>query len=48
MRIGISTPASARRFLSAMHYTAAPAGDLPEIDRAVERLKRAIERKSGC
>ena len=45
MRIGITTPASARRFLSAAHYTAAPAGDLPDIDRAVERLKRAIRAK---
>ena len=41
-RKGIVSPSAARRFLSAQYYTPASANDLPDIDRAVERLKRAI------
>ena len=44
-RKGILTAAEAQRFLSADHYTPASANDLPDIDRAVERLKRAIADK---
>ncbi len=44
-RLGITTPASAQRFLSAANYAPAPATDLPDIDRAVERLQRAIRAK---
>ncbi len=45
VRIGITSPASAQRFLSAANYSPAPAADLPDIDRAVERLERAIRAK---
>ena len=41
-RRGITTPAAAQRFLSAAAYSPAPASDLPDIDRAVTRLRRAI------
>ena len=41
-RKGITTPAAARRFLSADHYFPAPASELPDIDRAVDRLRQAI------
>ena len=41
-RLGISTPAAAGRFLSPAQYTPSLASDLPDIDRAVERLGRAI------
>lgn len=44
-RKGILTAAEAQRFLSVDHYTPASANDLPDIDRAVERLKRAIADK---
>ncbi|MCY3778681.1 MAG: single-stranded-DNA-specific exonuclease RecJ [Chloroflexi bacterium] len=44
-RKGILTAAAARRFLSAEHYSPASADELPDIDRAVERLKRAISGK---
>lgn len=43
-RKGILTAAAARRFLSAEHYSPASADELPDIDSAVERLKRAIDR----
>ncbi len=41
-RRGITELAAARRFLSAAQYQPAPAAELPDIDRAVERLRRAI------
>ena len=41
-RKGISAPAAARAFLSPAHYQPASASELPDIDRAVERLQRAI------
>ena len=44
-RKGILTAAAARRFLSAEHYRPAAADELPDIDRAVERLKRAVRDK---
>ena len=44
-RKGILTAAAARRFLSPDHYSPASASDLPDIERAVERLKRAIRDK---
>ena len=44
-RKGILTVAAAQRFLSADFYSPAAADELPDIDRAVERLKRAISDK---
>ena len=44
-RKGITTPAAARKFMSPAHYTPAAANELPDIDRAAERLKRALRRK---
>ncbi len=44
-RKGITTPSAAERFLSPVHYMPASSDDLPDIDRAVERLKRAIRDK---
>ena len=41
-RMGITTPAVAQRFLSPAHYEPASASELPDIDRAVERLERAV------
>ena len=41
-RKGILTAVEARRFLSAEHYPPAPADDLPDMDRAAERLRRAL------
>ncbi len=44
-RMGISSPTQARRFLSAADYQPASPSDLPDIDRAVNRLDRAIRAK---
>ncbi len=44
-RKGIVTPAAAQRFLSADHYTPASANDLPDIERAVDRLRQAVRDK---
>lgn len=41
-RKGILSPLQSRRFLSAEHYEPASANDLPDIDRAVDRVNRAI------
>ncbi|MCY4020557.1 MAG: single-stranded-DNA-specific exonuclease RecJ [Chloroflexi bacterium] len=41
-RKGIRTPAAARTFLSPAHYEPASASELPDIERAVDRLQRAI------
>ena len=41
-RKGITTLAAAQRFLSADHYEPASASDLPDIDRAVERLRHSL------
>ena len=41
-RKGITTPIAARRFLSAEAYEPASASEMPDIDRAVDRLQRAI------
>ena len=42
---GITSVATAERFLSAEKYSPASPTDLPDIDRAVERLNRAIRDK---
>ncbi len=44
-RKGISTASAARRFIDAEQYQRASANALPDIDRAVERLKRAIRER---
>ena len=44
-RMGISSPTQARRFLSAADYQPASPSDLPDIDRAVDRLNSAIRAK---
>lgn len=44
-RKGFQTPTQALRFLSAAHYAPASANELPDIDRAVDRLGRAIREK---
>ncbi len=44
-RMGISSPTQARRFLSAVDYQPASPSDLPDIDRAVDRLNSAIRAK---
>ena len=44
-RKGITTADAAQKFLSAEHYSPASANDLPDIDRAVDRLERAIRQK---
>ncbi len=41
-RKGIVSAADAQCFMSAAAYTPAPADELPDIERAVERLRRAI------
>jgi single-stranded-DNA-specific exonuclease len=41
-RRGILTPPAARAFLDPAAYTPAPPLDLPDLDRAVERLRQAI------
>ena len=42
-RKGIVSADAARRFMSAAAYTPAPAAELPDIEPAVERLRRAID-----
>ena len=42
-RKGIVAVAAAQRFMSAAAYRPAPAAELPDIERAVERLRRAID-----
>ncbi len=44
-RRGIVTADTAKGFLSPKHYSPAAANDLPDIDRAVDRLTRAIQQK---
>ncbi|MDE2819124.1 MAG: single-stranded-DNA-specific exonuclease RecJ [Chloroflexota bacterium] len=46
-RKGITTPGAAQRFLSADQYEPASADELPDMDRAVERLKSAIHAREG-
>lgn len=41
-RRGFTDPAAARRFLDASAYVPASPDDLPDMDRAVERVQRAI------
>ncbi len=45
VRKDITTPTQAEQFLSADAYTPTSANALPDIDRAVERLKQAIKNK---
>ncbi|MEN9230632.1 MAG: single-stranded-DNA-specific exonuclease RecJ [Thermostichus sp. DG02_5_bins_236] len=40
---GLHTPEEVRAFLDPEFYTSTPAGSLPDLDRAVERLLRALE-----
>jgi single-stranded-DNA-specific exonuclease len=42
VRRGVTTPDAARRFLSASHYVPAPPADLPDMDKAVSRVQKAI------
>ncbi len=44
VRRGIRTPQAARAFLDPAAYTPAPPTDLPDLDRAVERIRQAIAR----
>lgn len=44
-RKGLTTVAAAERFLSAEKYEPAPPAELPDIERAVDRLHRAIRDK---
>lgn len=44
-RRGLLAPAAAHAFLDPDVYTPAPPTDLPHLDRAVERLRRAIQQK---
>ncbi len=44
-RRGIAEAAAARTFLSAAAYTPAPPDELPDIEPAVERLRRAIRER---
>lgn len=43
-RRSISDPLSARAFLDPEHYTPARADELPDIDQAVERIIKAVDR----
>ena len=45
VRRGFLTPDSARRFLDASAYTPAAPDDLPDMDRAVSRLQKAIHNR---
>ncbi|MBZ0275089.1 MAG: single-stranded-DNA-specific exonuclease RecJ, partial [Anaerolineae bacterium] len=45
VRRGFTTPADARRFLDPAAYSPAAPDDLPDLDRAVSRLQRAIRQR---
>lgn len=45
VRKGITTPSEARSFLSSSAYTPASSSELPDIDKAVNRIRRAITNK---
>ncbi|MEO0564195.1 MAG: DHH family phosphoesterase, partial [Chloroflexota bacterium] len=45
VRRGFTTPDAAREFMFWSHHTPASPFDLPDMDRAVQRLKRAIANK---
>jgi single-stranded-DNA-specific exonuclease len=47
MRKGIITPDAVKRFLSADNYTPASPNELPDMDKAVDRLNRAIKNKES-
>ena len=42
---GITTVEAARAFLDPAAYTATPPGELPDLDKAVARINRAIQQK---
>src|SRR3990172_7988155 len=42
VRRGIATPDAASRFLDPGAYSPASPGDLPDMDRAVDRVQRAV------
>ncbi len=44
VRLGITTSGDAASFLYPDHYTPAPPADLPDLERAAERLELAIQR----
>jgi len=44
-RSGILSPPAARRFLFATHYRPAPASELPDMERALARLRLALQRR---
>ncbi|MCY3979678.1 MAG: single-stranded-DNA-specific exonuclease RecJ [Chloroflexi bacterium] len=44
-RKGITSVSAAERFLYADRYRPSPPGELPDIDRAADRLKRAIRKR---
>ncbi|MDE2637462.1 MAG: single-stranded-DNA-specific exonuclease RecJ [Chloroflexota bacterium] len=44
-RKGITSVSAVERFLYADQYRPSPPGELPDIDRAVDRLKRAIRKR---
>lgn len=44
-RMGISDPAAARQFLDPAHYSPTPSSDLPDIEPAVARLRKAIRQR---
>ncbi|MDZ7844510.1 MAG: single-stranded-DNA-specific exonuclease RecJ [Anaerolineales bacterium] len=45
IRRGINTPDQARSFLHPEHYQPAPSTDLPDLDKAVDRVLRAVSRQ---
>jgi len=47
VRKGIMTPSAITRFLSVEHYTPASPYELPDMDKAVDRLSRAIKNKES-
>ncbi|MBL8154897.1 MAG: single-stranded-DNA-specific exonuclease RecJ [Anaerolineae bacterium] len=45
VRRGIVTAEAARRFLDPLHYAPASPADLPDMEQAVERIRRALQRQ---
>ena len=46
-RKGITSPSAVKRFLSAENYSPASAYELPDMDKAVDRLNRAVRDKAS-
>jgi single-stranded-DNA-specific exonuclease len=40
---GITTPAAAQAFLDPAYYVPTPASDLPDVERAAERISHALQ-----